>query len=108
MVAWIIGGSSSENFVPDYGAPSIVNIDDTSSELAPAGVSGRLLSISSTSDSSTVYLCFGAVAAAGTTYNVKIPAGFNHPGLPIPAQAVNACCASGETATVAIAIATPG
>jgi hypothetical protein len=106
-MAWVITSPASDTRdTPDYGSVSVESISATSSEIIPAGTKGRFVSVSSATDSGNVYISYGvAVNVTTKVYNYIIPPGFQHHKMEIPAQAIHAATATGETATLVIGIA---
>lgn len=108
-MAWIITSAFTPldlRDTPNYGAVSVEAISETSTEIIAAGTKGRFASISSETDSGNVYISYGvAVNLSTKVYNYIIPPGFQHHKMEIPAQAVHAATATGETATLVIGIA---
>ena len=95
----------SNRDTPNYGAVVVEAITATSTEIVPVGTKPRFASISSTLDSGNIYVSYGiAVDVATNTFNFIIPPGFQNNKMEIPAQAVHAACATGETATLIIGI----
>ncbi len=108
-MSWIITSANPSIYTrdtPDYGAISVESITATSTEIVPAGTKSRFASISSTLDSGNIYISYGVAVNVGTkTYNYIIPPGFQQHKLELPAQAIHAATATGETATLVIGVA---
>lgn len=108
-MVWILSPSSNVTVsrdTPNYEAVSVESVTATSAEIIAAGTSPRFASVSSTTDSGNVYISYGVAVNVGTnTFNYIIPPGFQHHKLELPAQAIHAATATGETATLIIGVA---
>ncbi len=108
-MVWILSPVSNVTVsrdIPNYGAVATKSVTATSTEIIAAGTKGRFVSVSSATDSGNVYISYGvAVNVSTKVYNYIIPPGFQHHQMEIPAQAIHAATATGETATLVIGIA---
>lgn len=103
MSNWIINGVDSPNYIPNYSAPQIVNINTTAADVIPAGAAGRVASISVTSDSSIIWVAFGLDVQPGVFWHVKLPPGYNNNDFKISAQKISMATEAG-TAKVSIGV----
>lgn len=106
-MSWIITpATENPRDTPDYGAVEVKSITATSTEIIPAGTGPRFASLSNTPGGKNIYLSFGvAVDVTAKTYNFIIPPGYQDNKFEIPAQAIHAACATGETASLIIGVA---